>query len=197
MISSFVEMLTYGFMQRAFVTGVVIAIACSLLGVILVLRKLSLIGDGLAHISFGGIASGILFNVRPFIAALIFGLIGALGINKLKDKAKVHGDSAIGIVSHASLGLGIFIISIANGFNVDIMNYMFGSILAISNFEVYFSIALAAVVILVIKLFYDDIFALTFDEETAKVSGVNIELMNYLIISLTAITVVSAMKVVV
>ncbi len=195
-MNAIIEMLSYGFMQRAFITGIVIAIACSLLGVILVLRKLSLIGDGLAHISFGGVASGILFNVKPFVGALIFGLLGALGINKLRDKAKLHGDSAIGIVSHASLGLGIFIISIANGFNVDIMNYLFGSILAISNFEVYFALALAVIVILVIKIFYDDIFSLTFDEEAAKVSGVNVNLMNYLIVSLTAITVVSAMKVV-
>jgi len=190
------EIFTYSFMQKALLTGVVIAIACSLLGVFLVLRRYALIGDGIAHISFGGIATGLLFNIAPFIGALIFAIIGSLGILHLKDRARLFGDTAIGIVSHASLGIGIFIISIANGFNVEILSYLFGSILAIRTSEVIVSVVLALIVILVIVLFYRDLGYMTFNEDAAKTSGIRVNLLNTMLILLTAVTVVSAMRVV-
>jgi len=189
------DMLSYGFMQRAFITGTVIALACSLLGVFLVLRRYALIGDGLAHISFGGVAFGLLFGVSPILSALAFSLLGSLVILRLKEKARLHGDAAIGIVSHASLGAGIFIASIAQGFNVDILSYLFGSILAIKTAEVLLSIMLAAVVLLTIALLYHDLFALTFDEQSARTTGIRTGALNALLISLTAVTVVSAMNV--
>lgn len=190
------EILQYAFMQKAFLTGIVIAIACSLLGVFLVLRKYALIGDGVAHIAFGGVASGLLFNITPFLGALIFSLIGSLGIIKIKEKTNLHGDSAIGIVSHASLGIGIFILSVANGFNVDILSYLFGSILAIKLNEMILSTLLAAVVIIVIYLFYNDLFSMTFDENASRTFGIKTKFLNTLLILLTAITVVSSMRVV-
>jgi zinc transport system permease protein len=183
-------------MQNALITGIVTAIACSLLGVFLVLRKYALIGDGLAHISLGGVASGLLFGISPLVGALMFSLIGSLGILKIKEKANLYGDSAIGIISHAGLGIGIFILSIARGFNVDLLSYLFGSILAIRLSEMYFSIALAGLVIGIIILFYNELFAITFDESSAKTLGIRINFLNALLIMLTAITVVSSMKVV-
>jgi len=190
------EILAYGFMQKAFVTGIVIAVACSLLGVFLILRRYSLIGDGLAHISFGGVACGLLFNIMPFYGALIFAVIGSLGILNLKEKARLHGDTAIGIISHASLGIGVFIVSIAHGFNVDVLSYLFGSILAIKAAEVASSVLLAAAVILTILLFYHDLLSLTFDEESARTAGVRVDMLNTLLITLTAVTIVSSMNVV-
>ena len=190
------EMLTYNFMQRAFISGIFIAIACSLLGTFLVLRRYALIGDGIAHISFGGIALGLLFKINPFFSALIFSLIGSISIINIKEKLRLYGDTSIGIVSHASLGIGIFIASAAQGFNVDIMSYLFGSILVISYFEMIISIILALVVILIIILFYNDLFALTFDENTAKTLGINVNFLNYLLITLTAITIVNSMRIV-
>jgi len=190
------EILTYSFMQKAFLTGIVIAIACSLLGVFLVLRRYALIGDGIAHISFGGIATGLLFGITPFFGALLFALVGSMGILHLKERARLYGDTAIGIVSHASLGIGIFIVSIANGFNVEILSYLFGSILAIRTSEVVISTILAALVILVIILFYRDLCYMTFNEEAAKTSGIKVKALNTMLILLTAITVVSAMRVV-
>ena len=183
------EIFQYAFMQKALITGIVISIACSLLGVFLVLRKYALIGDGIAHIAFGGIASGLLFNITPFIGALVFSLLGALGILKIKEKANLHGDSAIGIVSHSSLGIGIFILSIANGFNVDILSYLFGSILAIKTSEMIFSIVLAMFVIGIIIVFYNDLFATTFDENSAKTLGIKTRFLDTLLVVLTAITV--------
>jgi zinc transport system permease protein len=190
------EALQYGFMQKALITGVVIAIACSLLGVFLVLRRYALIGDGLAHVAFGGVASGILFGIAPFISALVFALIGSFGILKIRERAMIHGDSAIGIVSHASLGIGIFILSIANGFNVDILSYLFGSILAISSSEMFLSLLLAGAVIFLIILFYNELFAITFDENAARTFGIRTGYLNFLLIALTALTVVSSMRVV-
>lgn len=190
------EFIQYAFMQKAIVTGILIAVACSLLGVFLVLRKYALIGDGLSHVAFGGVAAGLLFNITPFFGALVFSLIGALGILKIKEKAHIHGDSAIGIVSHASLGIGIFILSIANGFNVDILSYLFGSILAIKTSEMILSIILAIIVIAVIITFYNELFATTFDENAAKTLGIKTGFLNTLLIVLTSITIVSSMRVV-
>ncbi|MBN1793262.1 metal ABC transporter permease [Candidatus Woesearchaeota archaeon] len=189
------EILGYSFMQKALLTGVVIAIACSLLGVFLVLRRYSLIGDGLAHISFGGIALGLLFGVAPVLFALAFAALSAIAILKIKEKARIQGDTAIGIVSHAALGLGIFIISIARGFNVDMLSYLFGSILAISTLEVITSVLLAGAVVALIMIFYHDLTFVAFDEDSAKASGIDAGFLNTLLIVLTAVTIVSAMKV--
>ncbi len=191
-----IEILSYAFMQKAFISGIVIAIACSLLGMFLVLRKFSLIGDGIAHISFGGVATGLLFNITPFIGALLFGLIGSFGILKLKERSHLHGDTAIGIVSHVSLGIAIFIASIASGFNVDILSYLFGSILSIKTTELVLSIFLALTVIAFILVYYKDLFYISFDEESAKVSGINVNFLNSMLIVLTAVTIVCSMNVV-
>lgn len=190
------EIFSYVFMQKAFISGILIAIACALLGVFLILRKLSLIGDGIAHISFGGVATGLLFNITPFFGALLFGLIGSLGILKLKEKSNIYGDNAIGIVSHASLGIGIFIASIASGFNVDILSYLFGSILSIKDTELVLSIILAIVVIIFVTVFSKDLFYISFDEESAKVSGIKVNMLNSMLIVLTAVTIVSSMNIV-
>lgn len=190
------ELFSYVFMQKAFISGIFIAIACALLGIFLILRKLSLIGDGIAHISFGGVATGLLFNITPFVGALLFGLVGSIGILKLKEKSNIYGDNAIGIVSHASLGIGIFIASIASGFNVDILSYLFGSILSIKDTELFLSIILAIIVILFVIIFNKDLFYVSFDEESAKVSGIKVNMLNSMLIILTAITIVSSMNVV-
>jgi len=190
------EILSYTFMQRAFVTGIFVAIACALLGTFLVLRRYALIGDGLAHISFGGVAFGLLVGITPFFGALVFAIFGALGIIKLKEGLTGRGDSAIGIISHASLGLGILIVSAARGFNVEMLSYLFGSILAIKSSEVAISIALAGAVISAIIVFYNDLFHMTFSEESARVSGTDVGKLNSLLMILTAVTVVVSMKVV-
>ncbi|MBM3230152.1 metal ABC transporter permease [Candidatus Pacearchaeota archaeon] len=191
-----IEILSYEFMQKAFISGIVIAIACSLLGVFLVLRKFSLIGDGIAHISFGGVATGLLFNITPFIGALLFGLIGSFGIIKLKEKSAVYSDTAIGIVSHVSLGIGIFILSIASGLNVDILSYLFGSILSIKTTELLLSLSLALLVIVFIIIYYKDLFYMSFDEESARVSGIKVNFLNSMLLILTAVTIVCSMNIV-
>jgi len=183
-------------MQRSLISGILIAIACSLLGVFLVLRKNAFIGEGLAHISFGGIAVGLLIGINPMIAALIVTIIGALMIVNIDENSKLSGDTSIGIFSYTGFALGILLISLKSGFNTDLFSYLFGNILALTNFDVFFSLGLVIIVLVFIVLFRQELFYITFDEETAKTAGINVRLLNYLIAVLVGITVVVSMRIV-
>ncbi len=190
------NILAFAFVQRAVIAGTFIALACGLLGVFLVLRRLALIGDGLAHISFGGVALGLLFNINPGLFALVIAMLGSLGILRLKERAQVYGDSAIGIVSALGLAIGIVVAGLARGINTQLFNYLFGSILTINTTDVYISVALSAVIIVALFLFYNDLLALAFNEEMARITGIRVNALNIVFVLLTAITVVLAMRVV-
>jgi zinc transport system permease protein len=191
-----VNFLHYEFIWRAIITGSFIALVCSLLGVLLVLRRFSLIGDGLAHVTFGSVAVGLLLKQPPVYISIPIIMLSSLGILKLTEKARLYGDAAIGIVSSVGIAGGILIASIAGGFNVDLFSYLFGNILSISKAEVLASIALSLVVLVIILFFYYEYFSATFDEEFAKVSGINTKKINSMLVLLTGITVVLAMRVV-
>jgi len=188
--------LNYEFIQRAYIAGIFVAALCAMLGLILVLRKLSLIGDGLSHVSFGAIALGLFFGIYPFYVAVPLVILASYLILRLTEKAKIYGDAAIGIVSSVGIAGGVVLSSLARGFNVDLFSYLFGNILAISRQEVYFSISLSLIVLAAIIFLYNDLFSATFDEDYAKVSGVKIKQINLILTFLTAITVILAIKVV-
>jgi zinc transport system permease protein len=190
------EYLKYGFVQRALVAGCFIALLCSILGVLLVLRRLSLIGDGLAHVTFGSVALGLVFKIYPLYLSIPVVMLSALGILKLTGKAKLYGDAAIGVVSALGIAGGVLLASMAGGFNVDLFSYLFGNILAITDAEVVISMVLCAIVLLLICVYYHEIFSITFDEEFASVSGIHTKRINAMIVLLTAVTVVLAMNVV-
>lgn len=192
----FIEFLNYSFVQRAIIAGLFIAVLCSILGMFLVLRRLSLIGDGLAHVTFGSVAVGLLLKVYPIYTSIPIVFLSGYGIMKLMEKARLYGDAAIGIVSAAGIAAGVLIASIAGGFNVDLFSYLFGNILAISKEEVMLTAALSAVVIAITLLFYHELLSVTFDEDLAKVSGIKTKKVNTALILLTALTVVLAMRVV-
>jgi zinc transport system permease protein len=192
----FISIFQYTFIQRAFVTGIFIGVLCAVLGLFLVLRRLSLIGDGLSHVSFGAIALGLFLGFFPIYTAIPIVVIGALAILYLTEKTKVYGDAAIGIVSSVGLAVGVILASISSGFNVDLLSYLFGNILAISQSEMILSIALSIVVLLLIYFFYYDFFSVSFNEENAKVTGVNVDLINKMLVILTGITVVLSIRVV-
>ncbi len=191
-----IETFEYTFIQRAMLAGSIIAITCALLGVFLVLKKMSLIGDGLSHVSFGAIAFGLSLGLYPYYVAIPLVVISSLLILTLIDRAKVYADTAIGIVSAIGIASGVILASVSNGFNVDLFSYLFGSILAISSFEVYLSIALSALVIIILILFYRDLFAITYDEEYASTQGIKVQRVNKLLVILTAITVILSVKIV-
>jgi len=191
-----VEYLQYGFIQRALLCGAFIAILCATLGVVLVLRRFSLIGDGLAHVTFGSVALGLFLRIYPLYISIPIVMLSSLGILKLTQRARLYGDAAIGIVSSFGIAGGVILASVAGGFNVDLFSYLFGNILAIGPEELYISIGLSMVVLAVIFLYFNEIFSMTFDEEFARVSGVGTEKLNAVLALLTAITVVLTMSVV-
>lgn len=190
------EFLKYGFIQRALIAGSFIGLLCSILGVFLVLRRFSLIGDGLAHATFGSVALAMLLKMSPLFISIPLVMICSLGILKLTERARLYGDAAIGVVSSLGIAGGVMLASIAGGFNVDLFSYLFGSILSISTAEVIISIVLSVVVILIIFFYYHELLSITFDEDSAKASGINTKLINTVFVLLTAVTVVLSMKVV-
>jgi zinc transport system permease protein len=190
------EYLQYSFIQRALVSGVFIALLCSTLCVLIVLRRLSLIGDGLAHVTFGSVALGLALRIYPLYITLPIAMAASLGILKLTEKARVMGDAAIGVVSAVGIAGAIILASLAGGFNVDLFSYLFGNILAISSEETALSVILSMIVLGAILFYYSEILSITFDEEFAKSSGINTDRINKLLVILTAVTVVLTMNVV-
>jgi zinc transport system permease protein len=190
------EILEFAFMQRAITAGVLIAIACSVLGIFLVLRRDAMLGHGLAHVTFGGVALGLLLGISPLWTALIVAILAAVLLIKLREAAGLHGDTAIGIVSSVGFALGIVIASVSGKFSVELFSYLFGNILAIGPGEVWTSAVLAATVVLIVILNYHDLVAITFDRELARTSGIPVQRLDLIVAVLSAVTVVLAMKVV-
>lgn len=181
------------------IAGTLIAVLCSILGVFLVLRRLSLIGDGLAHITFGSTAVAMalkMFSAASLLLSLPVVLLSSLGILALTQKTRLSGDTAIGIVSALGIAVGILLSSIGGGYNVDLLSYLFGNILAITFEEVIIALVLFCIVIILIALFFNDLLASTFNEELAKISGIRTRTINAVLVMLTALSVVLAMKLV-
>lgn len=190
------ESLQYTFMQRAIIVGILIGICSAMLGVFLVLKKFSMIGDGLAHVSFATIAIALTLNASPLYVSIPVVIVASLFILRLNERTKLHGDAAIGLVSSFSVALGVLIVSVSDGFNVDLFSFLFGSILLISETDVFLSLGLAILIVSAVIFFYHDLFAFTHDEAFAKVMGINTNRMNTLIAILTSITIVLGIRVV-
>ena len=193
------EILSYGFIQRALVAGTLIALLCSVLGVFLVLRRMSLIGDGLAHVTFGSAAIALalkLYSASALLVSLPVVLLSSLGILKLTEKARLSGDTAIGIVSAVGISAGIILASVGGGYNVDLLSYLFGNILSITTEEVFIAAGLFCIVMILLLLFYQELLAVTLSEELARVSGIRTNLISAVLVLLTALSVVLAMKLV-
>lgn len=192
-----ISALKYDFMQYALIAGVMIAISCALLGGFLVLRRYAMIGDGLAHVSFATVAIGLLIGVAPLALSVPLVMLSSLWILKLsKSGGLMEGDAAIGLLSSFAVALGVMLSSVGNGFNVDLFSYLFGSILTIQKSEVILSVILSIGVIISVILLYNDLFALTFDEDFAKSNGLNTERYNTALVLLTSVTVVLGVRVV-
>lgn len=190
------QFLQYTFIQRALVAGCFIALLCAALGVLLVLRRLSLIGDGLAHVTFGTAALGLLLKVQPIVVSVPLVVLSSLAILKLTEKARIHGDAAIGMVSALGISVGVLLASLAAGFNVDLFSYLFGNILSVTPAEVGMSIVLSVIVIIVILCLYRPLLSISFDEEFARASGINTKTINNIVAVLAGVTVVLAMRLV-
>lgn len=196
MLAEIFHAFQYEFMQNALIAGSFIGISCALIGVFLVLRKFSMIGDGLAHVSLATVALGLLLGVAPIAISLPLIILASLFILKLAERANLWGDSAIGFVSSVSVALAVIITSVSDGFNVDLFSYLFGSILEITRLEVYLSVILSVITVATIIAFYHDLFSLSFDEKFAQVTGIRVKSLNALLVILTGIIVVLGVRVV-
>ncbi len=182
------------FLIRALVVGILVSLCCALLGVSLVLKRFSMIGDGLSHVGFGAMAIGAAAGVAPLYFALPIVIIAAFLLLRMSESGKIKGDAAIALISTGALAVGVMVTSMTTGMNVDIYNYMFGSILTMSEADVVSSSLLSVVVIALFGIFYHEIFAVTFDESFAKATGTRTSVYNMLISALTAVTIVIGMK---
>ena len=190
------EILTYSFMHRALISGIAIAILCSVVGLFLVLRRYSLFGDAIAHSSFGGIALGLLAGVYPLWTAYGVSIVSALIITKIKDRYNISGDASIAVLLSSGIAIGLVIIGFSGGFTIDIFSFLFGSILLVSVDDTILILSLTGVILIVILLLYRQILYSTFNEEQAKVSGIPVEKINYLIVFMAGITVVTSIQLV-
>ncbi|MBF0254457.1 MAG: metal ABC transporter permease [Candidatus Omnitrophica bacterium] len=190
------EALGYTFVQRAVIAGCFTALGCSFLGVFLVLKRFSLIGDGLAHVSFATVALALVLHAQPMLVSVPLVGLASMAILRLNEKSGLHGDAAIGLVASFGIALGVLIASTGGGFNVDLFSYLFGNILSVSEVEVWLTLGLSLLVIAAVSLCYHDLFAITFDEEYAQVTGVRVRAVNKMLIFLTSMVVVLGIKIV-
>ena len=188
------EMLSYPFLVRALLGGVLISLCASLLGVSLVLKRYSMIGDGLSHVSFGALSIAIAFGWAPLAVSIPVVVAAAILLLRITGNGKIKSDAAIAMISAGSLAVGIIATSLTTGMTTDVSSYMFGSILAMSRADVILGAVLSVIVLGMFIFCYNKVFAVTFDESFAKATGVNVSGYNLVIAVLTAVTIVLGMR---
>lgn len=190
------EALQFSFMQRAFVAGLAVGIVAPVIGLFMVLRRLSLIGDTLAHVTLAGVATGLILRVYPVATAIIFAVGAALGIEKLREQYRQYSELAAAVTLSLAIGLSAVILSWGKTPGVDLFTYLFGSIITVSATDVLIVTGLATAVVVLLCLLYKEIFLITFDEELARAGGLPVGVINILFTVLTAVTVAVTMRVV-
>ena len=193
-ISALQEIFSLKFMVYALISGTLVSVCASLLGVTLVLKRYSMIGDGLSHVAFGSLAVAAAVGAAPMKVAIPVVIAAAFLLLRLSEKGKLKGDALTALISTGALAVGIMAISLSSGMNIDIYNYMFGSILALTKSDMILSVCLAAVVIPVFVLLYNSIFAVTFDPDFARATGTRAGIFDTVIAVLTAVTIVLGMR---
>lgn len=194
MLEAITAMFSYTFLTRALVVGLLISLCAALLGVSLVLKRYAMIGDGLSHVGFGALALAAVMNWAPLVVAVPVVIIAAFFLLRISESRKLKGDSAIALISTSSLAIGVMAVSLTSGMNTDVNNYLFGSILAMSDADVILSVGLSVVVLILFLLCYSRIFAVTFDESFARATAIHTGAYNVLIAVLTAVTIVLGMR---
>ena len=194
-MDTIITLFSYSFITRAVVVGILVSLCSSILGVSLVLKRYSMIGDGLSHVSFGALAVAAALNMAPLTVSVPIVIVAAFFLLRLSESSFLGADAAIAVFSSSALAIGIIITSVTTGINTDICNYMFGSILALSESDVYFGTILSVVVLVTYVLFYNRIFAITFDEGFSRATGVKVGIYNVALAILTAVTIVLGMRI--
>jgi zinc transport system permease protein len=183
-------------MQRALISAIAISVICAIVGLFLVLKRHSLFGDALAHVAFGGISLGLFIGVYPLWTAYIVAILSAVGVNKLRESTKIPPDSSIAVLLTSGLAIGVILISISGGYTLDLFSLLFGNILLVGNDDLIMILITAAIVIPVIYMLYKKLVLIIFDENQAKVSGLNVTWINTLFIILASITIIASIRLV-
>ena len=188
------QMFSYPFMQRALIAGVLVSLCAALLGVSLVLKRYSMIGDGLSHVSFGALAVAVALGFTPLWFSIPVVILAAFFLLRMANNPHWNSDAAIAVMSASALAIGILVISQTTGMTTDVDNYMFGSVLAMRREDVALSLLLSIAVLVLFVLFYHKLFAVTFDESFSRATGLKVERYNTLLAILTALTIVLGMR---
>ncbi len=195
MIQFFSDFFSFSFLLRALIGGALVALSASLLGTSLVLTRYAMIGDGLSHVAFGALAIAMALSAAPLLIAIPIVMLAAFLLLRLSDNNRVRGDSAIAMLSSASMAIGVIVISLVSGMNTDLYSFMFGSILSMSQSDMVMAIVLSVVVTMLFSFSYNNLFAVTFDENFARASGVRAGIWNALLAMLASVTIVLGMRI--
>lgn len=197
------DLIEFDFLRHTFITGLLIGLIGPLLGTFIVVRRLSLLADALSHVTLGGIAFGLFLEkktaitfITPFYGGMGFSVIGAILIERLREVYKAYQEIGIPIILSSGVGLSVIFISLADGFNNDLFNYLFGSVSAVSQTDLYTIVVISVIVIMMIVLFYKELVTLSFDEEQAHISGIHAKRIHFLFIILTALVIAATMRIV-
>lgn len=192
----FLEMLEYGFMQRALLAGVVTAVVCPCIGLFLIPRRLSLIADTLAHVALAGVAVAFLAGISPLVGALAVTVVGSVAIERLRARGVLQGDAALAVFLSAGFAVAVVVISLAQAVNADLFAILFGSLMTVSTADVWLVTGLGLAVLATVRVLAAQLFAITLDEDLARTSGVPVAGLNVVLALLTALTVVVTMRMV-
>jgi zinc transport system permease protein len=195
-VEEMMEILSYGFMQRAIITGIIVSILTGIISVFVVLRRVSFVGSGISHAAFGGVAIGFLTGTNPLITATAYSILVAFGIERISSKGKIAEDTAIGVFFSSSMALGIVLISLSRSYNVDLFGYLFGSILAISENEMWLTIGVTLLILTALLIIMKELLLTTFNEELAIVSGISTRMIKSIFLIAMAVAIVMSIKVV-
>lgn len=190
------EFLQYKFITNSLLAGILASISCGIIGTYIVTRRMVFLSGGITHASFGGIGIGYFFGLNPIISAAIFGVLSALGIEFVSKKTEIREDSVIGILWSFGMALGIMFVFLTPGYAPNLMSYLFGSILTVSTLDIWMMFGLNLILIMIFILFFRIILFISYDQEYAKTHKIAVDLINYLLISLVALTIVLNIKVV-
>ncbi len=192
----FLEMFQFDFIVRAFEAGLLLSLIAPIIGVFLVVRRYSLLADALSHVSLMGVAIGFLLKINPIVTALVVSALSAFGIERLRQKRKMFGESILAVFLSGSLAIAVVLIGTAKGFNVNLLNFLFGSLSTVRESDLLLIAVLACVVIAFCAFFYRQLFLISLDEDLASVSGVNANMLNIVLVVLAACTVALSMQMV-
>ncbi len=190
------EAMQFEFMRNALIGGILVSISCGIIGTLVVVNRIAFISGGIAHAAYGGIGLAFYFGLPPSLGAALFSVVVSMIMGAVSLRSKHRADTIIGVLWAVGMGLGIILIDLTPGYNVDLMSYLFGSILTVPKIDIWFMIPLDIFIVLITLVFYKEFLAMSYDEDFAFVVGVPVKTLYFLLLCLTALSIVMIIRVV-